>query len=250
MKILKTLIFAFALFASSAFAQTPLYARDAIVQILHDTARDCPHQFSTAHREGSPERWDFIIEAATRAYRASGGTVGGNWRRGNVGDLSMDGFTYKATDGRFYFADVIAGAGGSNPQIVFNTTGEAPAIGFVSAGDLPRPVVPCSAATPGPVIPPPTTPPPATNLQPILDAIKGLSDQIAQLRAEVNAVAADARNAADRAGEVKAIAQNTRDRLEDINAQQQLVSNMLTNPPVYSGRAGFLGTVTLRPQPR
>ena len=145
-------------------AQTPVFPANRIVAILEQTATDCTRQWGNAHKEGSPERYDWIIEAVRRVYVASGGTVGGNWRRAIVGDLSMDGLSVLMQEPngqqQYYFADVIAGAGGPNPRIVFAVTGMlrdgggayAPH-GFVKAGDLPPPVVGCGGTTIPPIDP-------------------------------------------------------------------------------------------------
>ena len=241
----------------SANAQTPVFPRDQIVSILEQTRTDCPLQWSTAHREGSPQRWDFIIAAVQRLDRASSGSVGGNWRRGNVGDLSMDGVTFRGTDGRFWFADVIGGAGGSNPSVTFNVTGEAPAHGFVSAADLPAPQIECNPGSDDPIDPPKDSDL-TTTARTILEVVQGLRAQmdvlqsrVASLEASLASIAADARNAADRSGETKAIVQNTRDRLEDVIASQNTVADMLHNPPAYVGSTkAFGGSVRLTAEPR
>lgn len=94
-------------------------SREEILAILHQTRADFPRAFQTAHTHSS-ERYDFIILATRRLIMASGGTVGGNWRRAAVGDLSMDGLSVEnPADGRYYFADVIFGAGGPNPGITY-----------------------------------------------------------------------------------------------------------------------------------
>jgi hypothetical protein len=88
-----------------------------IVSHLNATAAAYPRAWQQAH-SGSSESWDFIILACRRLYTASGGTIGCNFRRAVVGDVSMDGLSIEnPSDGRYYFADVIAGAGGPNPSI-------------------------------------------------------------------------------------------------------------------------------------
>ena len=79
-----------------------------------------PRAFALAHT-GSGERYDFIILACRRLYQASGGTVACNFRRAAIGDLSMDGLSVEnPANGRFYFADIISGAGGSNPILYYD----------------------------------------------------------------------------------------------------------------------------------
>lgn len=143
-------------------AQTPVYPADRILATLNAVVASCPRAWQHAHHPGDPERYDFIIHAAKRLYTESNGTVSANWRRGVHGDLSMDGLTFRATNDRFYFADVIGGAGGPSPSLTFNITGEAPSYGFVAPADLPAAVVACSA-DPGsecPVCPPVPPKPP------------------------------------------------------------------------------------------
>jgi hypothetical protein len=147
-------------FAASAFAQSPVYPRDQILAVLHDVARGCPRAWERAHVQGDPERLDFIIYAVRQLDAVSDGKVGGNWRRADVGDLSADGLSYVATDGRVYFADVIARAKEHvdspwTPEIAFQSdansllrdrAGNYAPHGFVSAGQLPQPAVACSAS--------------------------------------------------------------------------------------------------------
>jgi hypothetical protein len=97
-----------------------------IKAILEDTRLRYPRAWGNAHREGHDERYDYIV-LATKALQAAnvraGGSpeaIGGNWRRAVVGDKSMDGVSVlRDTDGRYYFEDVIAGAGGPNPSIKY-----------------------------------------------------------------------------------------------------------------------------------
>jgi len=88
-----------------------------VVNILSQVRNAYPRAFLTAHTNSS-ERYDYIILACRALYQASGGTIGCNWRRAAVGDLSMDGLSVEnPADNRYYFADVISGAGGPNPTI-------------------------------------------------------------------------------------------------------------------------------------
>jgi hypothetical protein len=88
-----------------------------IAGILVATRNAFPRAWSLAHT-GSSERYDYIILACRALYTASGGTVGCNFRRAAIGDLSMDGLSVEnPADGRYYFADVISGAGGCCPSI-------------------------------------------------------------------------------------------------------------------------------------
>lgn len=94
-----------------------------ILSILRLTADRYPRAWQHAHHDHDVERYDFIILAGKRLYAESNGTVGLNWRRAMIGDLSMDGITVQLADGKYYFADVISGAGGPNPQLVYQTPG-------------------------------------------------------------------------------------------------------------------------------
>jgi hypothetical protein len=87
---------------------------------LEDTQRLYPQAWAHAHRDGDPARWDFIILAVRRLWAESAGTVGGNWRRGVHGDLSMDGLSVLGGDGQWRFADIIVGAGGDNPRLSYH----------------------------------------------------------------------------------------------------------------------------------
>jgi hypothetical protein len=90
-----------------------------ILGILNQVRAEFPRAFQTAHTNSS-EKYDYIILATRRLIVASGGTVGGNWRRASVGDLSMDGLSVEnPADGQYYFADVISGAGGCCPSITY-----------------------------------------------------------------------------------------------------------------------------------
>jgi hypothetical protein len=167
------LTIALLLTAQTAVAQQAVFSKDRILAILETTKSDCQRQWSTAHRDGSDERWDFIIEAVKRLDAASRredgkGTVVGNWRRAVIGDLSMDGLSIlmREPNGteQWYFADVIVGAGGSNPRLTINVTGMLrDSAGRYAPQGVARPdhprfqaaVVGCGTNTLPPVDPPP-----------------------------------------------------------------------------------------------
>jgi hypothetical protein len=179
-----------------------------INDILQQTARDYPRAWGKAHHQGDPEAWDWITLACKRLYDASAGTVRGNWRRGVPNDLSMDGVSVLLEDGQWYFADVIVGAGGPNPQIGYRRPG-AEALLRNSAGQY---VGEAGTADPralrthhdySGLIPPPTPTPASTvtcNYQPTppvdLSAISARLDAIMNALAEVKAEAAEATKAA------------------------------------------------------
>ena len=192
-----------------------------IYRILQNVREANPRAWAHAHHEGDPERYDYIILAGKRLFAASNGQIGCNWRRAVVGDLSMDGISVVGADGRYYFADVITGAGGSNPQLTYRTPGPE-ALLRDSAGNYaphgfadPRPLrthFPYDREEPPP--PPPQPPPSACRFQPLdlsrlENAILALTTTIAELKritahaqeAAMDAAvrANEARHAADRA---------------------------------------------------
>ena len=90
------------------------------------TKNDYPRAWSKCHVAGDPEAWDFIILLCKRLY-AIDPLFGLNGKRGNPDDMSWDAVNWRgsATDPPNVI-DVVAGAGGSNPQPswqVTNTTG-------------------------------------------------------------------------------------------------------------------------------
>jgi hypothetical protein len=109
---------------SAVVAQAP--EPDLILETLLQTAQDFPQAWVRAHTS-APEKYDFIVLAIRRLYAVTNGAVRGNWRRGDVGDLSMDGISVRVGS-EWRFADVIAGAGGSNPRIVYATPGREAAL--------------------------------------------------------------------------------------------------------------------------
>jgi hypothetical protein len=93
-----------------------------ISSILNQVRVAYPRAWSLAHRSSTPERWDYIILASRYLFQLSGGTIGANWRRARVGDLSMDGLSVEnPADQRYYFADAICGAGGPSPSVCYST---------------------------------------------------------------------------------------------------------------------------------
>lgn len=240
-----------------AAAQTPKFPAHDILRILEETRDACPRAWRNAHRRDTGEQFDFVIEAVKRLYAASGGTVGGNWRVGRVGDLSMDGITVEATDGRYYFSDIIIAAGTDDARLTFgisegtllrdgagNYIGE---LGFVPAHALPAPRVPCAAAPPPPPSepPPPPPPPPSVNLTPVLDAIAQLRLQVEALRAQLDAMREKVDQAAYESLQAALRASDIKTAIEALKARP-----IAEGFPTYVGRVPmFGGTVTLTPQP-
>jgi hypothetical protein len=223
-----------------------------INEILQQTANDYPRAWSKAHHQGDAEAWDWITLACRRLYEASGGAVRGNWRRGVQGDLSMDGVSVCLEDGQWYFADVIVGAGGPNPQIGYrrpgpdgllrNSAGQY--IGEAGAAD-PRTLRTHFNydTTPIPVAPPshpPLAPAFQCQFQPAaaldLSGLQAKLDAIMQALAEVRAEAAEATKAA-RFAETAAT-----------EARLAVGAIPKPEPPVYySQELPVIGTISLRP---
>jgi hypothetical protein len=97
-----------------------------IKAILEDTRQRYPRAWGNAHRKDHDERYDYItlaakaLQAANVAAGGSAEAIGGNWRRAVVGDKSMDGLSVMSpADGKYYFEDVIVGAGGPSPSIKY-----------------------------------------------------------------------------------------------------------------------------------
>jgi len=88
-----------------------------ILGIMNQVRAAYPRAFQRAHTH-SAERYDYIILACRALFQAGGGTVGCNWRRAAVGDLSMDGLSIEnPRDRQYYFSDAISGAGGCCPSL-------------------------------------------------------------------------------------------------------------------------------------
>ncbi len=141
-----------------------------ILGSLEDTQRRYPRAWQNAHREGHPERYDFMVLAGKALFVLSGGTVSLNWRRAVHGDLSMDGLSVEnPSDGRYYFEDIIGGAGGATPQLKYRHPFNDAALlrarpggpytpeGFVTERDLAR--LQTAFDYSGTVVVPPSQPP-------------------------------------------------------------------------------------------
>jgi hypothetical protein len=111
-----------------------------ILSILTTVKDDHVDAWSQAHSTG-PARYDYIIlagralQAANVERRGSELAIGCNWRRAVPGDLSMDGITVMGPDGRYYFRDVIVGAGGPHPSLEYTHPFHAGALLTDAAGN-------------------------------------------------------------------------------------------------------------------
>jgi hypothetical protein len=99
---------------------------DQIRETLEKVWNAFPQARQHAHHQGHPAAWDFnilagkLVQSANIAAGGSAEAIGCNWRRAVVGDLSMDGLSVlNPADGRYYFEDIIVGAGGGNPSIKY-----------------------------------------------------------------------------------------------------------------------------------
>jgi hypothetical protein len=93
-----------------------------LYSVIDQTRKDYPRAWEHCHHAGDPEAHDFIILAGRRCYDIDH-SFGLNGKRG-TNDLSWDALNYAAPTN---VIDVVAGAGGSNPQPawqVTNTTGK------------------------------------------------------------------------------------------------------------------------------
>lgn len=98
---------------------TPIEARN-LVDIANQIATQYPRAYSKCHLVGDPEAWDYIILVGQKC-KSINFNVGCNGKRG-TDELSYDAVAFmdealNPTDVRVI--DIVAGAGGSNPQIVF-----------------------------------------------------------------------------------------------------------------------------------
>jgi hypothetical protein len=100
---------------------------DQIRDSLQSTWNAFPKARGYAHQIGHPAAWDYnilagrLVQAANIAAGGSAEAIGCNWRRAVVGDLSMDGLSVlNPADGRYYFEDIIVGAGASNARVKYS----------------------------------------------------------------------------------------------------------------------------------
>lgn len=139
--------------------------------VVEDVKRRYPAEWAAAHR-GGPDTEAFIRRLAFELYQEDP-NVGLNGKRGNPGDLSDDCICYKGQGGqsldvrtgqRVAVIDVIAGAGGQNPQPAWGEVWDPANIPTAATWVQPTPVG-GEVPTPGPT-PPPTTPAPPPGLTP------------------------------------------------------------------------------------
>lgn len=245
MRLLLMLILAL---AAPAAAQTPVFSAQDTIHILEQVQQQCPRAWQKAHRDGDPERWDFMRIAIPRLEVASGANTAGNFRRGVRGDLSMDGVSAKDTAGIWRFYDVIGGAGGSNPTIGFSGGGDLRdssgryigEAGVAFARDIPPPVVPCETTTvPGG----PTGPgPPVDILKPVMDALAELKQRINDLHAKTDALFANERVQTETIAHIDGEAQAVRQALDRLEARE------ISWPSYQSNRLPIVGTIHLEPK--
>lgn len=275
------LVLAFVLSAAQAFAQVPNYLAQ-----VEACAVKFPDAYNCAHVDSRNCKADFVIFCARDIQQSTGDTrLGVNWKRGNVGDLSLDVFAYKGgptTDrvngGGMSVIDILSCAGGDpgvcsqRPAWQVHTASDSPVGAWVD----PFSVNPSAGG--GSTTPPAgggTTNPPASgggsvNLGPVLDKLAGLDGKLNSLQAEVAGLKQVVQglqgdlldrdfvvSAVDRFGRqldyiqgktegVAATADDTRRRLEDVVQTVNLISSMQFSFPEYKGSVLGFG-VTLRP---
>jgi hypothetical protein len=148
-------------------------SEDEIRDALQKVWNAFPQAREHAHHQGHPAAWDYailagkLVQAENVKAGGSAEAIGCNWRRAVVGDLSMDGLSVlNPADGRYYFEDIIVGAGGGNPRIKYrhpfsdaqllrDASGAYAPHGYADPRKLTTHVNYDAAPTPPPVITPP-----------------------------------------------------------------------------------------------
>jgi hypothetical protein len=178
-------------------------------------------------------------------------TAGGK----NIDGYAEDAIALNGNPGDLHnVIDLVGGAGASGARLQWggphprrsSDVWEAPKalsareLAVLGKADVPGP-------HPGPVVPNPGTPkpPPApsVNLQPLLDALAALSAKVDALNIRADGLAAQAGATQD---QIRALTEQLAAAHLSVLEAVDLGKQQLNT--VYSGRAGFLGTVTLRPQ--
>lgn len=222
------------------------------LSVVEDVRRRYPAEWAAAHR-GGPDTEAFIRRLAWELHQRDP-SVGLNGKRGNPGDLSDDCICYKGQGGqsldvrtgqRVAVIDVIAGAGGPNPQPAWGEVWDPANIPTAATWVQPTPVggeVPGPRPTP---TPPPPTPTPGCDLAPVLERLRaheamlvGLVDAVRQIgeRLDTLAVEQETQQAEIVAGveaarQARNLAQNISDRME-------------AGLPIVEGRAGWAGALS------
>lgn len=202
-----------------------------------------------AHRDGDPRgaEWITLAVQTLRAEHPAGKRWCLNGKRGSASDVSMDVVAYLVDESngnnRLVEAfDVIVGAGGASPRVEWSNITNYATIGNSGTALCIAPPDLAPGPGPGPTPPNPPAPTPApVNLAPVLE-------QLAALRGELAAVAADA-------AEAKRAARSAEHDSRELNGRPPLDLAPLMNAlapfaagwPEYSGRVLGQG-VTLRPK--
>jgi len=198
-------------------------------QLVADAAAKYPEAWRSAHTGGHGTE-DFIRLLAADLH-AIDPRVGLNGKRGNPSDISDDALCYQGEGNQFdptngnarvAVIDVIAGAGGPNPQPSWQTFAEPHAAAWVRPSGVPHP-------QPGPTpVPPPTpVPAPSCKFQPIdlsalqsgiVAAVNMLADvqrKQAVLEAKLDDAVSAGQSAKDEAHAAKLHAQDIRAALQN-----------------------------------
>jgi hypothetical protein len=237
------------------FAHSAAFAQPNYLSHVEAATQRWPAAWAQAGHEGA-QKYDFIKILASYLHYEVDAAVGLNGKYQSNASISDDGIAIlgpcpitnispENTGRAMCFIDVIVASGSAAQRPAWqNLSGTTPSQGYW----IKPPRVHDSGPTKPPV--PPVTPTPvAVDLQPVLDAIAALTTKVDAIAA----LAVDARdaasNAADRAGETKAIMQDARDRIETLVTTQHVLLEQLANPPTYVGSTrAFGGRLELRPE--
>ena len=235
-------------------------AEAEVIAIGNRVIAQYPRAWSHCHREGDPERYDFIIlfgRAANKSPIIRKTHVAGiNGKRGNERDLSMDILDFLAngdTNLRDIIAvDVLENAGDPARQRIYYTDITNPAgAGAVWLDPFAWPTKFSYPDDGGPIDPPddgddddPPVDPPATTPE----WAKQLIAQVASLHSKVDDARTQAARAVALSEATEANVRNLMERVEVVIHQNETIAQLLRNPPRYVGRIPLAGTITLNPQ--
>lgn len=234
-----------ALAAWPATAQTTAPDRRDVVQAVSDAD---PARFACAHVEGRACKMDWINAVAAALHQVDP-RWGLNMKRDDDRQgLSMDVVTFRLgpTDRHVEAFDICGGCGGGNPSVVWQNITNYATIGQPGTARWvqPQPVSGGGGGTGGGGH---VDPPPAVNLQPVLDAL-------AALTVKVDAVAGVAVAARDAALDAKSEAEQAKVNASDIRhitlpEIRALIESFRTQQYEIDGKVPF-GSVrgTIRPK--
>jgi len=88
----------------------PLFPRSEISNIAHRIRIEDSDAWYHCHVIGDPKRLNYMIKVGKELYRASNGSVSGNWSNGDHNKMSADGISFLAANNNYYFIDIIIAA--------------------------------------------------------------------------------------------------------------------------------------------